>query len=127
MPSGDAVDFIYKQYTDDEGGTWSLKVDKTWGNHADADFGAFDPADPVMVKSPSLRPRMIFLQDPVTGRQTSRVCGSPTATAWTTAGYTSVQKFRGLAGTVAVTKYDKRGEHIRRGRAIVSLVEPSTA
>ena len=72
MPSGDAVDFKYYKYTDDAAVTWSVIVDKLWGDNADSGFAAFDASDPVMVVSPSLRPRRIFLQDPVTGRKTSR-------------------------------------------------------
>lgn len=125
MPTGNAVDFQYYKYVDDAGDDWSVKVDKLWGDNADSGFAAFDAADPVLVPSPAQRPRMIFLQDPVTGRKTSRIVGTTAATAWTTAGYASTQVFRGLAGTVAVTKYGQRGEHIRRARAIINPAEPS--
>lgn len=121
---GDAVDFKYYKYTDDEAGTWSIKQDKSWGDDADAGFAAHSTADPVMVRSPALRPRVVILQDLVSGRKTERVCGSPTATAWTTAGYTTTINFRGLAAGVVVTKIDKRGEHIRRSRTINSMPEP---
>lgn len=122
---GDAVDYKWYQYLDDEGGTWAIKQDKTWGDDADAGFSAYDTADPPMTKSPSLRPRAILLQDPTSARITSRVCGSPTATAWTTAGYTTTINFRGLAAGVVATKIDKRGEHIRRARSIYNKPEPS--
>lgn len=121
----DAVDFKYYQYTDDVGGTWSVKQDKTWGDNADAGFGAADQADPVMVASPSLRPRTIILQDPDSARMTSRVVGSVTADAWTTAGYTTTINFRGLAAGVVASKVDQRGEHIRRKRTIISKPEPA--
>lgn len=121
----DAVDFKYYQYTADDGSTWSVKVDKTWGDDADAGFGAADAADPVMVNSPALRPRTIQLQDPTSARQTSRVVGSLTADAWTTAGYTTTVNFRGLATGVTAEKIGQRGEHIRRKRTIVSKPEPS--
>lgn len=121
---GDAVDFKYYQYTSDTGETFSVKQDKTWGDNADADFSAFDSADPVMVKSPTLRPRQIILQDPASSRVTTRVVGTTTAAAWTTPGYTTTIKFRGLAAGVVATKIDQRGEHIRRARAIISKPEP---
>lgn len=122
---GDAVDYKYYQYTDDTGGTWSVKQDKTWGDDADAGFSAADTSDPTMVASPSLRPRSITLQDLVSGRKTTRVVGDVTATAWTTAGYTTTINFRGLAAAVVATKIDQRGEHIRRSRTINSMPEPT--
>lgn len=121
---GDAVDFKYYQYVDDAGGTWGIKQDKTWGDDADAGFGASDPADPVMVAAPSLRPREILLQDLVSGRKTTRVVGDVTAAAWTTAGYTTTINFRGLAAGVLATKISQRGEHIRRPRTINNMPEP---
>lgn len=127
MPTGNAVDFKYYRYTADDGTFWAVKVDKLWGDNADAGFAAFNAADPVMTRTPGLRPRDITLQDPVTGRQTTRIVGDLTADAWTEAGYASTQLFRGLAGTVAVVKVSQRGEKIRRPRAIISHAEPSTA
>lgn len=127
MPSGDAVDFIYKRYTADDATTWSVKVDKTWGADADAGFANFNAADPMLTKTATNSPRTITLQDPVTGRQTTRVVGSLTADAWTEADWSGTQKFRGLAGAVTVNKIAQRGEHFRRARAIISHAEPSTA
>lgn len=121
---GDAVDFKYYQYIDDTTGTWSVKVDKTWGDNIESGFGPASSTDPVMVSSPSLRPRTIELQDLVSGRTTIRATGAVTATAWTTAGYTTTIKFRGLAASVVGTKVDQRGEHIRRRRTINSMPEP---
>jgi hypothetical protein len=122
---GDAVDFKYYKYLSDASEPWSVKQDKSWGDNADAGFSAADVADPVMVKSPSLRPRYIVLQDPVSSRVTTRVCGSVAADAWTTAGYTTTVNFRGLAAGVVVEKIDQRGEHIRRKRTIISKPEPT--
>lgn len=123
MPA-DAIDFKYYQYVDAFGNTWSVKVDKTWGDNADAGFGAASTADPVMVKSPSLRPRMIFLQDPTSARVTSRVVATTTATAWSNPSYTTTVKFRGLATGVVCNKYDQRDEHIRKPRTIYNKAEP---
>lgn len=122
---GDAVDFKYYQYTDDVGDTWSVKQDKTWGDDADSGFAAAAATDPVMVKSPALRPRQILLQDPGSARITSRVVGSVSAAAWTTPGYTTTINFRGLAAGVVAEKIDQRGEHIRRKRTISNKPEPS--
>lgn len=127
MPSGDAVDFKYYQYTDDSGGTWSVKVDKTWGDNVDADFAAHSTGDVVMPRSSRFRPRTIVLQDLTSGRKTTRVVGSLTADAWTDNPYTTTGKFRGLAGAVTLTKIDQRGEHLPRSRTINSMPEPSTA
>lgn len=122
---GDAVDFKYYQYVADDATTWSVKQDKTWGDDADSGFSAADPADPVMVPSPALRPRSIQLQDLVSGRVTTRVVGDTSAAAWTTPGYTTTINFRGLAAGVVATKIAQRGEHIRRSRTINSMPEPS--
>lgn len=122
---GDAVDFKYYQYTDSFGNTWSIKTDKTWGDDAAAGFGAYSTADPVMVKSPSLRPRTIVLQDPTSARITSRVVATTTASAWSNPAFTTTIKFRGLAAGVVVNKIDQRDEHIRKPRTIYNKPEPS--
>lgn len=124
MPA-DAVDFQYYQYTDNFGNKWSVKTDKTWGDNADADFSAYDTADPVMVASPSLRPRTILLQDPTSARVTRRVVGTTTATAWSSSSYTTTVKFRGLATGVVCQKIDQRDEKIRKPRTIYSKPEPA--
>lgn len=121
----DAVDFKYYQYEADDSSTWSIKQNETWGDDADAGFGPADATDPVMVKSPSLFPRTIQLQDPVSGRVTTRVVGSPSAAAWTTAGFTTTVTYPGLASPVVVTKFAQRGERIRRARTIINKPEPS--
>lgn len=122
---GDAVDYKYYQYTDAFGNTWSIKTDKSWGDNADAGFGAYSTGDPVMVKSPSLRPRYIVLQDPASARITTRVVATTTATAWSSSNYTTTINYRGLAAGVVVNKIDQRDEHIRKPRAIYNKPEPS--
>ena len=124
MPTGNAVDYKWYRYTANDASTWAVKVDKTWGDHADSGFAAFNAADPVMPRTSRFRPRVIIMQDPVSTRKTARVVGSSTATAWTTAGYPSTQIFRGLAGVVVVAKIDQRDERIPHPRGINSLPEP---
>lgn len=123
MPA-DAIDYKYYQYEDSFGNFWSIKQDKSWGDNADAGFQAAQKADPVMVKSPSLRPRMIYLQDPTSGRVTTRVVATTTATAWSNPSYTTTVKFRGLATGVTCEKFDQRDEHIRKPRTIYNKPEP---
>lgn len=121
---GDAVDFGYYQYQDAFGNTWSVKVDKTWGANPDSGFVPGDPGDPVMVPSPALRPRRIFLQDPTSTRITSRVVATTTATAWSSTAYSTTVNFRGLAAGVLCAKIDQRDEHIRKLKYITSKPEP---
>lgn len=123
----EAVDFAYYDYTTDEGETFALKVDKTWGADADSGFTAFTPGTPAVTANASFRPRKVYLQDAVSGRVTQRVVGSPTAAAWTNASFTQAVPVRGGAGTVTLTKIGKLGERIRRPRAIVSKPEPISA
>lgn len=124
MPA-DAVDFSYYQYRTDTNEPRSMRIDKTWGDDADAGFGAAVASDAVLVDSPSSRPRKIILQDLTSGRITTRVVATTTATAWTTPGYTATVKFRGLATGVTCTKINQVGEHIRRLRTITSKAEPA--
>lgn len=122
--AADAVDFQYYKYTDDIGGTWSIKQDKTWGDNPDAGFAEAVQADPVMVRSANTRPRTVLLQDSTSGRMTTRVVGSVAADAWATNPYTTTMYFRGLAAGVVVEKIDQRGEHIRHKRTIINKSEP---
>ena len=124
--AANAVDFRWYRYTRDDGGFFAVKVDRTWGDDADAGFGAFNTADAAPTPGPSFQPRTVTLQDTVTGRITRRVVGATTATAWTTAGFTQTVPVRGQDGTVTMTKIQNNGEHIRRPRAITNKSEPVT-
>lgn len=124
MPA-DATDFKWYQYTADDASTWSMKVDKTWGDDAASGFGAASDADPVMPNNPAIRARYIELQDKTgSGRITRRYVGGPAASAWTTSGFTTTIKYKGLATGVVVTKVNQRGEHFRRSRLIDNKPEP---
>lgn len=127
MATGNAVDFKYYQYTADDGTTWSVKVDKTWGDNAAAGFGAMDPADPVFPRTGRYRPRQVRLQDMVSTRTTQRVVGSNAVDLWTVKGETVTSVVRGAAGTVTLTKIGKIDERIPTGLAITSKAEPVTA
>lgn len=123
----EAVDFKWYRYEADDGTFWAIKVDKTWGDDADAGFAAYNAADPAVSPHPGFQPRAIILQDPVSTRTTRRIVGAPDATAWTTSGFTQAVPVRGGAGTVTLTKIQNVGEKIRRPRAIVSKPEPISA
>ena len=127
MPTGNAVDYKWYQYTCDDGTFRSVKVDKTWGDDADSGFGAFDAADPVLYVSTFEHPRFVMMQDPATGRKKKLYCGTNTATAFTTPGFTQTTNYRGLAGTVTLSAIYTRGEVLRRPKAIINMAEPSTA
>lgn len=123
----EAVDFKWYRYEADDGTFFAVKVDKTWGDDADAGFAAYNAADPAISPGRGFKPRTITLQDPVSTRTTTRVVGAPDAAAWTTSGFTQAVPVRGGAGTVTLTKIANNGEKIRRARAILSKPEPISA
>jgi hypothetical protein len=127
MPSGDAVDYKWFRYTQNDGTFRSVKVDKTWGDDADSGFAAFNVADPVLMVSGTEHPRYVMMQDPATGRKKKLPCGTKDATAFTDPAFTQTTKYRGLAGAVTLAAIYTRDEIIRRPRAIISAAEPSTA
>ena len=123
----DAVDFKWYRYTCDDGTFRAVKVNKTWGDDADSGFSAYNAADAAVSPGPSFRPRAVVMQDSVSGRKTVWRCGSPAATAFTTAGFTQTTVVRGGVGTITLTKIGNLGEYIRRPRTIISLPEPISA
>lgn len=126
MPTGEAVDFQWYRYTDDNGNFWAVKVDKTWGDDADSGLDPFNAADPAITRGRGFQPRGIILQDLVSTRTTFRVVGATDATAWTTPGFTQTVPVRGASGTLTLTKIQNVGEKIRRPRAIANKAEPIT-
>jgi hypothetical protein len=126
MATGNAVDFKWYRYTDDEGNHWSVKVDKSWGDDAGSGLAAFNAADPPFPRSGRYRPRQVVLQDLVSARRTLRVLGT-TAAAYGVRGATVLSPVRGASGTVTLTSQGILGERFPRTGAIISKPEPITA
>lgn len=128
MPTGNAVDFKWYQYTCNDGTTRSVKVNKTWGDDADSALSAFDAADPVIEVSGSREhPRFVQVVDLLTGRTKRLVIG--TLAAYNAIDSTFTQTFAepGLAGAVTYSYAGKIDERRKRVGNIVSKPEPSTA
>jgi hypothetical protein len=132
MPDSTNPNRGWFRYTDNAGGHWSMKVQKSWGESADSGFAAFNVADPVFPMHDSRnRPRAILCQNQngilgagPTFRTTKVRVGSSAATAWTT-DYTFVSSAKGIAGPVDYKRIGQQEEHILRAHSIVSLPEPS--
>jgi len=128
MPTGDAVSWKWYQYEDDDGGNWSVRVDKTWGDDADSGLAAFDTADPVLnVSGKRSHPRFVILIDLLTGRTKRKVVGTPAAMAAITGSFTQTFKEPGLAGNVTYSFKAKVKERIQTPGGIYNMPEPSTA
>lgn len=128
MPTGNAIDYKWYQYEANDARTFSVKVDKTWGDDADSGLAAFDTADPVLPVSGSRsHPRFVVLIDPLTGRTKKKVVGTLTAFNAIDGTFTQVFKEPGLAGDVTYSYKGKIDERIAGPGIIVSRPEPSTA
>lgn len=125
MATGNAIDFEYFTYTADDASAWSVKVDKTWGAAAASGLGAYDAANPVFPRTARYRPRMVALQDPVSGRRTTRVAGAADATILVP-GTTTVTSARGATGSYTLTSLGVIPEKRPKTAVIVSKAEPIT-
>lgn len=76
-----AVDFVYKRYTDNTGRFWSVKVEQDWGNNAASGLQAYNAADLAWPRAARYRTRKVVLQDLVSGRKTARILGQSGAAA----------------------------------------------
>jgi hypothetical protein len=123
--TGNAVDFEWFQYTDDQGNTWAAKTDKDWGAAGASGFGTFDPADLPFPKTGRYRIRRVQLIDNVSGRITRRPLGTLAATAGVR-GATVVTVARGQTGSYTLTSQGIIGERIPKTGVIVSKPEPVT-
>lgn len=122
----DGKNFVYRQYTDDDGNTHTLKLEATTAADADYGFGAYSAADPMFIQTPRQYPRSITLMDPNTGRTITRPVGTLTATAWTAAAHTEAVAYPGKAAAVTYTKVRRRGERLAIAPGVVrNLGEPA--
>jgi hypothetical protein len=128
MPTGNAIDYKWYRYTDNDGRTFAVKQDKTWGDDADSGLAAFNTDDPVLpVSGARNHPRFVVLVDVLTGRTKKKVVGTLAAFAAIDGTFTQVFKEPGLAGDVTYSYYGKVNEHFSRVGPITSKPEPSTA
>jgi len=125
MAVGEAVDFKWYRYTDDNGDFWAVKVDKTWGDDADSGLAARNAADPVWPRSKNYRLRKAIMEDSVSSRVTTRVLGTAAA-AGGVAGFTQLTKVRGSAGDLTLTTIGLQPEKRPKSHAIISKPEPIT-
>lgn len=125
MPAGNALDFIYRRYTDDTGAFWSVKVDQDWGNNAQSGLAAFNAADPVWPRSARYKTRKVLLQDLVSARKTTRVLGTSGAAAGVP-GAVVVTVARGAAGSYTLTSLGVIGERRPHAGTIIHKPEPIT-
>jgi hypothetical protein len=125
MATGNAIDFEYFRYTANDGSFWSMKVDKDWGGAATSGLAAFNAADPLWPRSARYQPRRVALQDPVSGRRTTRVAGTTTATCLTPGAIVTTVA-RGASGTYSLTSQGEIPEKRPKTAAIVSKPEPIT-
>lgn len=125
MATGNAVDFKWYTYVDNNGQNWSMKVDKTWGDNAESGFTAHNAGFPAWPEGGFYRCRKAVFQDPVSGRTTTRRCGSATSPALTPGGSYDIP-VRGAGGLLAVTSLEPITERRPRSGAIISKAEPIT-
>lgn len=123
--AGNAIDFVYKRYTDDTGRFWSVKVDQDWGNNAASGLANFNAADLAWPRSARYRTRGVVLQDLVSGRKTTRVLGTAGATAGVP-GAVVTTKARGMDGTYTLTSLGVVGERQPKTGTITHKPEPIT-
>lgn len=123
--TANAIDFSWFRYTADDGSHWSVKADKDWGGAAQSGLAALNLADPVWPRSARYRLRKVILQDVVSARKTSRILGTPTATAGV-AGAIVTTLARGQIGTYTLTSLGIQSERRPHAGVIVSKPEPIT-
>lgn len=125
MPTGNAIDFVYRRYTANDGSFWSVKVDTDWGTNAASGLAAFNAADPAWPRSARYRTRKVILQDLVSGRKTMRTLGTSAAAAGV-AGATVDVAVRGASGVLTLTSLGQQAEKRPHVGAITAHPEPIT-
>ena len=125
MPTGNAVDFGYFRYTDDNGNFWAVKVDKDWGGLAASGLAAHNAADPAWPTSGRYRTRKVVLQDTTSGRTTRRILGTSGAAAGVP-GATVATVARGAGGVYTLTSLGIEAERKPKHGTIISKAEPIT-
>lgn len=125
MPVGNALDFVYRRYTDDTGRFWSVKVDQDWAASAASGLGAFNAADLAFPKGARWRPRKVLLQDLVSGRKTTRILGTAGAAAGIPGAIVNTVA-RGAGGVYTLTSLGVVGERQPKTGTITHKPEPIT-
>ena len=125
MASGNAVDYKWYRYVDDNGANWSIRTDKSWGDAGGSGMAAHNAADPVFPRSHFYRTRKAVLQDAVSGRTTKRVLGASGAAAGVP-GATVTTVARGAGGTYTLTSLGTISERLPHHGTIISKAEPVT-
>jgi hypothetical protein len=121
--TGNGIDFAYFRYTDDHGGHWSVKCDTDWGGNAASGLAAFNATDLRFPVGKIWRTRKVVLQDLVSGRKTTRILGTTTATAGVP-GATVSTVARGVTGTYTLTSLGVQGEPQPKTGVITHNPEP---
>jgi len=101
--------FQYFRYTDDDGGHWSVKIEKEWGEDTDSGFAAFNAADPIL-KVKDCRNVRFF--DPNTGRTTVRAIGNTTSPYWDDPTQTLSVYVQGETAAITYSWGSRRKENI---------------
>lgn len=125
MPTGNAIDFVYRRYTADDGSHWSVKVDSDWAADGSSGLAAFNAADPLWPSGGRYRTRKVLLQDLVSGRKTTRVLGTAAATAGVP-GATVATIARGASGAYTLTSQGIMPERRPHTGTIIHKAEPVT-
>lgn len=119
------VNYSYYQYTDNQGGTHSIKVSKLVGDDAAFGFGAAVTTDPILTQRGRSKPRVCVWIDPNTGRMTRTPVGSPDATMWTDAAPTFTGYGKDTTTDIVYSLYNRYEERIAKRTIIVSKPEPA--
>lgn len=125
MATGNAIDYVWKRYTDDNGGFWSVRVDSDWGGNGDSGLASYNAADPAFPSGNFYRKRKVALQDLVSGRKTTRVLGTVDADAGVR-GATVTTVARGAGGTYTLTSQGTIPERKPKTGTIIHKSEPVT-
>lgn len=125
MATGNAIDYGWFRYTDDQGGHWAVKSDKDWGANAASGLATFNAADVPFPNTGRYRVRRVQLIDPVSTRITRRPLGTLAASAGVR-GATITTAARGATGTYTLTSQGIIGERIPKTGPIASKAEPIT-
>lgn len=124
--AADGKNFKKYEYTDDDGNTHNLRVEKTVGDDADFGFAAYDGANPEFIRTKRNYPRTITMMDPNTGRTLVRPVGNRTCDAWTQSPFTEAVAFPGKADTVNYTRIRKTQERLANPDQVLrNLTEPA--
>jgi len=104
---------VYKQYLDDGGATYTMRVRADYAVDAHAGWATYSPTDPM--KPEWLKPRHVELLG-ADGRRRKLVCGSPTSDYYVFTNLTITEFGVGEATGQIYTVIARVGEHVLKGR-----------